>query len=69
MPTTPQGEEMTAPVQLVKVNGAPMLKHPCMQSGFPTEARAKAWAERNGITKVYWWRRAERVYYEKEVKG
>jgi hypothetical protein len=58
-----------APVRVIKVNGAPMLKNPAMQSGFPTEARAKAWAECHGHPMIYYWHRMERVYFEKKVKA
>jgi hypothetical protein len=52
--------------KVIIVTSIPPLKSPVMISGVPTLARAQAWGDKHGYPVVYYWRRMERVYTEKE---
>jgi predicted glycosyl hydrolase (DUF1957 family) len=59
---------ITVTTKVIPITKLPTLSNPVMVSGVPTEARARAWGERNNYPVVYWYRRMERVYAEKQVK-
>lgn len=56
---------MKSNVKVYEVNEAPAIGKPEMMSGIRTKDAAERWAEKNGYTTVYWFKRYERVYADR----